>query len=600
MPTTWGNIREPGAETAEFWWIDRCKTSAAGASSRRFRYSASIMSDKIRNAVCAVALAALAACVATSTDPAGEEDAAASPAQLQADGDAALERRNYPLAANYYRRAAERTDDERIAEQATQIAYDNKQHREAAAAAERWLQLNPTSEQARRYAGVAALRLHRLDVAEQHFALLLESAYLSPAAGFLALYPVISDEGTPPDVTELFRRLTARHPKVAEGHYALGSAALRSENFALALESGRRATQLAPYWVPAKMLLARTLIASGQDDAGLALALDVVKENETDVASHLEYALLLSSTGRDEEARAVLTPYASGATVVPSAVRALGLMDMQRGDLDAATQRFDTLLATGAQTYESLYHLGAIAEEREDTERALRNYVRVTGGDLALAAQVRVARIKAEKSGTEAGLLHLDEFARARPELAVDVIVQRAALRSARDDERGALEEMNEGLERYPDSVELRMARVFLYERTDKVDSSIKELRQLLKERPGDAVIQNALGYTLADRTRQYDEAHGLITSALEQTPDSAAVLDSMGWVLYRQERPQEALPYLRRARELASDPEIDLHLGEVLWAIGDEAEARKTWQAALERSPEDVRLRERLERAGP
>jgi Flp pilus assembly protein TadD len=144
------------------------------------------------------------------------------------------------------------------------------------------------------------------------------------------------------------------------------------------------------------------------------------------------------------------------------------------------------------------------------------------------------------------------------------------------------------------------MARVFLLERTDRVDASVRELRQLLKERPGDAILQNALGYTLADRTREYDEAHTLIASALTQTPDSAAVLDSMGWVLYRQERPREALPYLRRARELASDPEIDLHLGEVLWAVGDQAEARKTWQAALERSPDDEKLKERLERAGP
>jgi Tfp pilus assembly protein PilF len=178
--------------------------------------------------------------------------------------------------------------------------------------------------------------------------------------------------------------------------------------------------------------------------------------------------------------------------------------------------------------------------------------------------------------------------------------VQRAALLSERDDERGALAELDAGIERYPDSVDLRMARVFLLERTDRVDASVRELRQLLKERPGDAIIQNALGYTLADRTREYDEAHILIASALTQTPDSAAVLDSMGWVLYRQERPREALPYLRRARELASDTEIDLHLGEVLWAVGDQAEARKTWQAALERSPDDEKLKERLERAGP
>ena len=209
-----------------------------------------------------------------------------------------------------------------------------------------------------------------------------------------------------------------------------------------------------------------------------------------------------------------------------------------------------------------------------------------------------MARIKADKSGTEAGLLHLEEFARA-PGTRGRRVVQRAALLSERDDERGALAELDAGIERYPGFGRSQDGAVFLLERTDRVDASVRELRQLLKERPGDAIIQNALGYTLADRTREYDEAHGLIASALTQTPDSAAVLDSMGWVLYRQERPHEALPYLRRARARERH-EIDLHLGEVLWAVGDQAEARKTWQAALERSPDDEKLKERLERAGP
>ena len=87
---------------------------------------------------CCILAAALGGCAAIGTERPAEPDSAATPAQLQADGDAALERQAYPLAANYYRRAAERADDERVAEQATQIAYDNQQQREAAAAAERW------------------------------------------------------------------------------------------------------------------------------------------------------------------------------------------------------------------------------------------------------------------------------------------------------------------------------------------------------------------------------------------------------------------------------------------------------------------------------
>ena len=113
-------------------------------------------------------------------------------------------------------------------------------------------------------------------------------------------------------------------------------------------------------------------------------------------------------------------------------------------------------------------------------------------------------------------------------------------------------------------------------------------------------MVQNALGYTLADRNRQLEEAAALVSAAFVQMPDSAAVLDSMGWVAFRQGRLKEALGYLERARDLGEDVEIDLHLGEVQWAIGDQAAARKTWQDALERRPEDARLKERLEQAGP
>jgi tetratricopeptide (TPR) repeat protein len=545
-------------------------------------------------------LAALAACAGRPLDQRVAEEEQKAPEALLADGDAALERDELPEAARAYRRAAEASDDEAVAEQATRTAFDHSQMREAALAADRWLALNPTSEEAHRYAGVTALELHRLDAAEQHFAQLLSSAYLSPAAGFLALLPVVAEHGTPPDVTELFRRLVERHPALAEGHYTLGSAALRSENIGLAVSSARRATAIARYWVPAKMLLARALIASGDEDAGLDIARDLVMAPGADVATHLEYALMLAATGRDDEARAMLTPYATGDTVVPGAVRSLGVLDLEQGDLDAATQRFEQLLATGSQSYDALYFLGRIADRRRDDARAVRYYSRVAGGDFALAAQGRVARIKAEQAGLDAGLAHLEEFAHGHPQRGPDAVAARAALASSLGDSVRTLEILDAGLAQYPDSLDLRMSRVFALERDGRSDAAIRELRQLLGERPGDATVQNALGYTLADQDRSLDEAAALVEAALGQMPDSAAVLDSKGWVLFRQGKPQEALPYLQRARKRGDDPELDLHLGEVQWSLGDQAAARATWQRALENNPDDRRLKERLERARP
>ena len=127
------------------------------------------------------------------------------------------------------------------------------------------------------------------------------------------------------------------------------------------------------------------------------------------------------------------------------------------------------------------------------------------------------------------------------------------------------------------------------------MDQSIAELRKLVTDRPGDPAATNALGYTMVDRTRQQREGLKLIEQALDATPDSGAVLDSMGWALHRAKRNEDALDYLQRAKRRINDPEVDLHLGEVLVALGRTDEARTLLKAASERYPENADLQKRL-----
>ena len=529
-----------------------------------------------------------------------EEAPPRDPQSLLAEGDSALQRGELPAAARAYRLAAEASPDERVAEQAATMAFSHFQWSEALQAAERWLEINPTSEQARHYSAGSALALHRLDAAESRAAELLATGFISPAAGFLALLPEFSATATTADVTELFRRLADRYPGLAEGQLALGSAALRSENFALAVDSAARARSVAPYWMPPRMLEARARIAAGDEETGLAIARDSVMAPEADISTHLEYAALLSATERYEEARAMLTPYVTGETVVPGALYTLGMLELQQDRLEVAEALFEQLLSTGAQSYDALYFLGVIAERRGDEAAALRYFSRVEDGGRALPARQRVAAILAGQDGVEAGLEQLEDLASTQPELAPEIVAAQAGLLSSLGEDERALATLDAGVARFPDSLDLRLARVFLLERSRRIDDAIRELRELLGRRPGDAIVQNALGYTLADHGRSLGEARELIAGALEQMPDSAAVLDSMGWVLFRQGLLEDSLRYLERASALGSDPELELHLGEVQWALGRKDEARRTWAEALERHPANERLEKRLEQAGP
>jgi tetratricopeptide (TPR) repeat protein len=126
---------------------------------------------------------------------------------------------------------------------------------------------------------------------------------------------------------------------------------------------------------------------------------------------------------------------------------------------------------------------------------------------------------------------------------------------------------------------------------------SVRSFESLLKVRPEDASLLNALGYSLADRNQKLPRAETLIRKALEVSPDNPAFLDSLGWVRFRRGDIPGALPNLERAYRIFPDAEIASHWGEALWVSGKQAEARALWARSLARSPESKPLRATIER---
>ena len=126
---------------------------------------------------------------------------------------------------------------------------------------------------------------------------------------------------------------------------------------------------------------------------------------------------------------------------------------------------------------------------------------------------------------------------------------------------------------------------------------SLRNFESLLKERPEDASLLNALGYSLADRSQKLPRAEQLIRKALDASPDNPAFLDSLGWVRFRRGDLPGALPFMERAYRIFPDPEIASHWGELLWMSGKQAEARALWARSLARSPDSKPLRATIER---
>jgi Flp pilus assembly protein TadD len=128
-------------------------------------------------------------------------------------------------------------------------------------------------------------------------------------------------------------------------------------------------------------------------------------------------------------------------------------------------------------------------------------------------------------------------------------------------------------------------------------------LTRLVHTRPDDPAALNALGYTLADHSRDLPRARRLIERAHAAAPKNAAILDSLGWVLFRQGHSAEAESFLRVAYAEDRGGDIAAHLGEVLWQLGRPADAEHIWAEAAV-VDDDNRLlkstRQRLHAAPP
>ncbi len=125
--------------------------------------------------------------------------------------------------------------------------------------------------------------------------------------------------------------------------------------------------------------------------------------------------------------------------------------------------------------------------------------------------------------------------------------------------------------------------RAVSLERLGQWEESRREFERVLSLSGNNPYVLNYLGYTLADRNENLEEARRLIEDAVEQDPNNGAFIDSLGWVLFRMQDYEGAVEQLERAIVLEPhDPIVIDHLGDVYWMLGRKREARYQWRQAL------------------
>lgn len=516
-------------------------------------------------------------------------------------GEFALQAGRLGDAAVQYLQAAQASEgDAGLAERATRIAMLANDDARAAQALALWQQRAPRAQSMRSAAAALAMRQGRPGQAvEELKALLAEPDDDGWKFAIAALVGGGRDPAVPADVLDALVSADAI-PDQIEAWQEFGRLAMRMERPELAQRMVDEVVRRFPDDPRVALLRASQLQQAG-DSAG-ALAVLKTLEPRALASPDLRNAVAIAYDAMNEPMAAERVLSAGPQDVQTFGMRASLLAKQEDSTALSALYAELSRAASKPDPAQRLL-LGKIAEYLKRYQEAVDWYHSVPGGDELSEARLRAANALG-LLGDQARALEEVRGIQSDPVLAEearrDAYLLEAELRLRADDDAGELDALARGLAAYPDENALLYARALAWERRDDIPRAEADLRKILVTEPENVAALNALGYTLADRTRRYQEALELIDRARVAEPDNPAIIDSHGWVLYRLGRNEEALVQLRRAYGLARDAEIAAHLGEVLWVMGRQDEARRYFDEAATLDPDNRALQRVREKFTP
>jgi len=516
----------------------------------------------------------------------------------------AANRRQYNVAVGNYVRQAEATQDVDIIARAARMAQFFRDYPQAINMGSLWLEKTPKSLEALSLLTTAHIELKQpeqaLSSAEQILALI--DPKQPQAFQQAAITETIANrsQGQTPQVLNTlaarYQTLSTQYPNYPAVSVGLSKLYELLGNNDAAFNTIEQTLANHIDYMPAIMQQVRLLQLDQRPEAAIERLQEQLALQPDNTRLQLVYARLLMQTDPNK-AYEELSKLSAKAPNENDIVFLRALVALEIDELTVARSLFTQLLGKDYRPNTVNFYLGNLETKQGNTALALGHYLNVRASEEFISAQTLAGGIIARQNGLEAAHTHFEEKRASSPRFRPQLYIAESNLLDQEGDKPRAIAILSEALSEFPDNISLRYNRSTFYEQQDQLDLMEVDLRHILNLDPDNASALNALGYVLTNKTDRHEEALLLIERALALRPDDAAITDSLGWALYRLGRYEESIRYLRKAFSLFPDPEVAAHLGEVLWVVGDQEQAKTLWREILDKNPDDTFIPDTMRR---
>lgn len=513
--------------------------------------------------------------------------------------------------AAYTRALSKDPESVYLLKRAAELCARQNRLSEAVVYAERALELEPDNQGVRLFLGT--LYRFRKDVASAERVLRDESGQPLNDDAAVLLYGIYADNRRLSDARSLAESMIDADPDGLRGYFALADAHEKLGDPAASEATLRAGLERQPGELALYAALARSRRTRGDRVGEIAIyreVLEIHPQHRNTLQALAEAQLALERT---DEAVETLEILESQYPEDPRARLRLAFIEFERGDFEAAAERFELAVQRNPEEYEVVYFLGVVRRRLGEEEAAIAAFDRIPiSHDRYTEARTQIAGIYEERGDFERAIAEVEEAREVHDSRPLDLYL--ASLRAKAGDLDGALAFLQQLLDQSPDDAEILYNIGVIHGEAKQIDEAIHYMQIVLGMNPDHAGALNYVGYTWAEQGTNLDQAEAMISRALELRPDDGYITDSLGWVYFMRARPlieqgeieaaqvllDRAVDELQRAAELTGgDPVISEHLGDVYLLLEQRERALSMYEEALQLAPrfhEQPRLREKYE----
>lgn len=500
------------------------------------------------------------------------------------------QREQYGLALDGYLRAAKQVKDPEVIKRAAKIALYVQDNARLKQVLDLWLEVEPESLDARYLMAVVALKSGNHEQAVESIDFILSHDARDFDSKAIVMIKSLNSQQSVDLAYRVFAELSVKYPENAQLYFIQALLDAQARKNAQAQVNISKALDLEPDWVKALLLQAQFYIAEGKLSIATNILQHAVEEEENPQVSE-QIVQLLMQQGRFSEAEEVLVELIERYPENNELKFNLALTYLQTGEEEKARDILQNLVDDKRFRDKAAFYLARMDAKVRRFNEALILLDMVESEPYRFEAGISATLILMDQKRYQPALDKIINLQKEYPQKKSDLILIESEIYSQQGLNQQGFDVLTSALLDDPENTKVLYARALIAEKLGKLQVLEDDLLYIIDKNPNDANALNALGYTLVDSTTRYKEAKLYLEKAITIKPNEPIIMDSYGWLLFKLNRLDEALVYLRKAYGRQPQAEIAAHLVEVLWSVGEVEQAKALLAKAQLKNPDDELL---------